>query len=323
MMSKANPCGEKLALYQAGKPVTMWQKDGPVQAWRCSSCGYIFFDTPDEDYLRQYYQVEYPEGAKSWYNIENNWSEDRCVSTAKYLTDMAQKWVGSDKVRYHESGCSFGGVVRKLNAQGYDASGTELNASAVAEAREKGNTAIHSVTDAEYFASVNAKADFVYSFHCLEHMPSPAQHLSALREHVSPDGVVLFHVPNAMALNSIVGGFNQNSWFAYPDHLHMFSPASALCLAESVGYHVIDVWTNMLTEQPEKDSEIIRGNPSSVRGKIMYKVVQDALMGEELCFLITPKDSRAALKHANRILDTKGRCDAWRAKEAGYLELQA
>lgn len=322
-MSKSNPCGEKLALYQAGKPVTLWQKDGPVQAWRCSSCGYIFFDPPDEDALRQYYQVEYPEVAKSWYNIENNWNEDTCAKRTKYLIEMARQWIGSDKVRYHESGCSFGGIVRKLNALGYDASGTELNAAAVAEARDKGNTAIHAVTDAEYFASANAKADFVYSFHCLEHMPDPAQYLSSLREHLSQDGVALFHVPNAIALNSLVEGFHQNSWFAYPDHLHMLSPASVQCLADSTGFHAIDIWTSMVTEQPEKDSEVIRGNPHSARGKIMYKVIQDGLLGEELCFLITPKDSRSALKHADKILDMKKRCEAWRVREVGYIEVQA
>jgi 2-polyprenyl-3-methyl-5-hydroxy-6-metoxy-1,4-benzoquinol methylase len=323
-MSKVIPCGTKVAMQHAGKPLVSWQNTDAVQAWRCSECGYIYFDTPDLGFLREYYQVKYPEEAKSWYNLKNDWNEDRCEHLASYVRSVARKWIQTDQVFYHESGCAFGGIVRKLNQLGFRATGTELNETAVAEAQAAGNENVHACTDRELFSEKSDRADLVYGFHCLEHMPFPTQYLTELRHILSPRGVALFHVPNAVAANSLLRGFDKNSWFAYPGHLHMFSPSSVICLAESAEFDVLDIRTNLLTDDSSKDAEMLGGaDAASIRGRIFNEIIQDGLLGQEICFVITPSGSETAEKYAENIAATRKRTTNFRAREITYLQLQA
>jgi len=274
------------------------------------------------EFLNKYYQTEYPESAASWYSIKDDWNEERVNERANYVLQTARRWLGKDNVRYHESGCSFGGIVRKLNMLGYAATGAELNEKAVSEAHANGNLSIFCRDEAELFRGKEQVCEIFYSFHALEHMPDPQGFLVSIRKFLSKESIALLHVPNAICANSIMRGFYKNSWFAYPDHLHLFSPASIFCLADSTRYSVLDVSTNMIAQDTKQISEILGDDLDSIRGRAISQMIQDCRLGLELQFVLTRSDSKVAAKYAEQISALRRSIPLWRQQEIDYLKLQ-
>ncbi len=62
-------CG-KTFLLQRGQKVGRPRGSQFHRAWRCKSCGFIFFDSPKLEFLADYYKGKYPSAAGSWYNAQ-------------------------------------------------------------------------------------------------------------------------------------------------------------------------------------------------------------------------------------------------------------
>lgn len=267
----------------------------------------MFFDVPNFEFLSDYYQLEYPKAASSWYTVENDYNPEHCEMRAELVASFARMFLGTDQVVYHESGCSFGGTVAMLRSRGYDATGCELNQDAVAQGRARGNDRISDESDKEFLTRTQRRPNLLYSHHAVEHMPNPGEFLTGLRELLDPASIAILTVPNAVSAVAMKKGFHGHQWFAYPDHLHLFSPRSFLCLAEKTGYELLHIDTRM-AGATETDASSLGADPRDWQGRLALKVIEQTLMGVELRAVLTPRDSVVARTSRARIEETRAKC---------------
>lgn len=277
---------------QGGGPVTRVFDGKTIQSLRCPECGYTFFPSPTADELNKFYQEIYPDGAKSWYNVESDFAEWKRKPRAQRVIEIAERY-GHDKAAYfHEIGCAFGGTVFELQQQGISASGTELNKLAVEDGKLRGALDIHSVTDVEFLSTRNRKPDVIYGYHVLEHIPDPVKYLQEIKEHLAPGGIIILLVPNAMAFFPNTFGFVRYVWYGYPEHVHLFSPRSTKCLAEASGTHLLEVATKSFGIERDIIKKSIALPPqSSIADRVRSQFLSSSMMDEELIFVISAKPS--------------------------------
>jgi len=322
-MPERLPCGAKVPLVEDGANVVLYRGRDAHPAYRCSDCGYIFFDPPDSMFLQDYYNDEYPRSAASWYNADSNYNSDRCSARVERITTLAERFLGTKDVSYHEAGCAFGGVIAMFRSEGYDASGTDINEVAISEGRLRGNTAIFAESESNFFERTGRRVDVLFSFHAVEHMPLPDQFLAELSNLLTSRGIVIIFVPNSIAAQSVLKSFSSNPWFAYPDHLHLFSAKAALCLAERTGYELLDVWTDMVTDDPRKDAVVLGADPAAHEARVRAHLIKSLYLGQELCFVLTSKGSATASLHADQISAVRAHCEAAGKREKALLDLCA
>jgi predicted SAM-dependent methyltransferase len=317
------PCGEKIPVMEGGEPLVLWRDADTLQCWRCGDCGYMFFDIPDLDFLNAYYQDEYPKAAAPWYNPENDYHPSRYAERVALVTEAARTFLLTDQVAYHESGCAFGGTVAALRDMGHDATGTELNSDAVARGRARGNEWISDETDTRFLARVGRQPDLLYCFHAVEHMPDPVAYLRDVRSVLSPRGIACIVVPNAVSAAAMHKGYHGHPWFAYPDHLHLLSPRSLLCLARKAGFEVLRVDSRKVGADATDDSIILGGEADARRSRLGRQVIEQTLMGVELRAILTPIGSLTARRSSAKIEETQARCMLSGEAERALLEAYA
>lgn len=276
--------------YQATYPLGREYKGVFHQSKRCPCCAYIRFDDPPADVLDEFYNVEYPEVSKSWYNVAGDYDPVKTQSRSSRVVDIMNAFNIPTNGNVHEFGCAFGGTVQALKNQGYNASGTELNRTAVEQGRARGNLDIHAQPAQEFLAQQKGQCDVVYSYHALEHFTDPITFLRELRNVISPDGLVISFLPNSAALFPLVYGHSHYVWYGYPEHVHLFSPGSAHALADTAGYELMFLTTAPIDigQNGPVSRAIHRDSASAnyLRNEPMNRY------GEELVVVMTPKGSK-------------------------------
>jgi hypothetical protein len=209
----------------------------------------------------------------------------------------------------HEAGCSFGGTVFGLRQAGFDATGTELNSDAIQQGKTAGNEGIFAEDTAVFLKRMGRTVHLLYSFHALEHMTDPVAFLTSIRECLRPDSVCSLYVPNGFNLSSMLNGYMSHMWFAYPDHLHMYSPRSLLWLAEKAGYEVLEVVSNcVLDDEEEQFGRLFKIATADPLTKLLSRrMAETSLMGSELHFVLTPVGSDTARRNEGLIRNTRER----------------
>jgi SAM-dependent methyltransferase len=314
-------------LAQNHEPQTVNFEELSHPARRCMDCGHVFFDPPPLDLLDRYYNGEYPAAAASWYNVEADYADAKVTSRADRILSIASGFgfarpETKEIQLYHEIGCAFGGTVHELNRRGYPATGTELNAGAVAQGRARGNDAIAAEPDVDFLQRAGRQPNVVFGFHSFEHMPDPVGYLRDLAPCLASDSIVILFVPNAMALFPTAYGFMRYIWFGFPGHLNLFSAGSALCVARAAGYELLDVASHLSGLEPEATDHALNSRiETPVMARIRDHLVENGLMAEELILILTPAGSPAALRHRAELAATTRRCTANAAFEAAIREL--
>jgi 2-polyprenyl-3-methyl-5-hydroxy-6-metoxy-1,4-benzoquinol methylase len=100
--------------------------------------------------------------------------------------------------RWLDVGCSYGWLLRRVRAAGFDGFGVEPSPGAAQRAREAGL----SVATGTFPAVVGDGAPYsVVSFmDVLEHLPDPTLVLESTRQHLGAEGVVVIQVPDQSCL---------------------------------------------------------------------------------------------------------------------------
>ena len=134
-------------------------------------------------------------------------------------------------------GCASGGLGLALAAEGKDVLGVDFDKSAVAEANERGLSAV--VLDLEIEHLVDAvkgrKFDCIIFGDVLEHITDPARVLAEARDLLTPEGYILISIPNvshaSVRLSLLVNLLDRT-------HLRFFTLEALYDLAASAGYLV-------------------------------------------------------------------------------------
>jgi SAM-dependent methyltransferase len=315
-------CGHS-PLIQRGKKIGRPRSSEFHQATRCNSCGFMSFDAPPLDFLAEYYKGEYTRNAASWYNAANDYDPIRTASRADDVLRYLKKYIDCPQPLLHECGCSFGGTVAKLRDLGFQATGTDLNSTAIAEGSRK-NPWIFAESERDFFHRHSGQ-DFhaIYLYHVLEHMPSPLDFLQDIRPAIEKSGIVFIAIPNSVNYFSLSKSFEENSWFAYPDHLNYFSPGSLPCLARASGYALLELETRMLAASEADAQSLFSCKPDSQQWQLTEHLIQQSLLGHELRFVLTPLSSSVATRFTPQIRATQALCESAKQNELRLLDLAA
>ena len=192
---------------------------------RCRSCDLVFVNpTFDEAHYKQVYaSKEYQDivrdlGINSHEYRVNRFGVERVGIMGEYLRLPAGR-----APRYLDVGCSTGFVVEAARNTGWDATGIDLNPSAIEFGRSRGLDLRTVALEESGFAP--GSFDAVSLFDVLEHLLEPARTLRACAELLAPGGILFLYVPNFDSASRLLMGANAH--FIWPTHhLNYYTPAT-------------------------------------------------------------------------------------------------
>lgn len=304
-------CGTPCSRFvQFGKVITRWHKMD-VPAITCTQCAYIGFISPSETILSEYYTKEYGKSASSWYNLEADYAPSKVKSRADNAASLVQQYISNQSPVVFEIGCAFGGTIWELQERGVEAYGSDLNSNAISQGQHKGNNHIYDGAADQILNKLGKKASLIFSYHALEHIPDPVSFLMNLKPCLSEEAILEFRVPNGTYIRAWVEGFEKWDWFAFPDHLHMFTPRSVLCLAEQSGYEILAISSNACGEPIESLTELVATDPRFSQvplGQIDASFLEEKMIMLELRFVLCKKNSATSTRFEDAIATATWRC---------------
>jgi len=270
--------------------------------------GYLTWDKmPAEGFLADYYATTYVANNKCWYNPDNDYSpKPRQLGSIKKL---AEKYFPNlqNKLRIHDLGCAFGGLVHQLRQAGFEATGTDLNLTAINQGRERGNFYIFNQSLDDFLLSLSSPPDIFISNHVLEHFIDPAQLVHSLHRHFGERTLGFFTFPNGNFYPALVGRYDLHGWYGYPDHLHLFGPAAGFRLFKDNGFEILEVASGSYNDF-NKENILFCFSPLNPEAVIDYDSLRSALeknfAGCELSFTFCKSNSEMALLNSVDIQKT-------------------
>jgi len=200
---------------------------GEIQLWYCTTCGYIFnllFDPQKMAYTQAY---------------ENS------LHFSPRFQEYAEALAANLVERYNlydkdviEIGCGQGDFLKLICELG-DNRGVGFDPSYVREPVDDNSMRRITIIE-DYYSSEYSQyqADFIICRHVLEHIPSPFDFLTSIRQAISDINktVIFFEVPNALFTFRDLG-----IWDIIYEHCSYFIPNSMQYLFSRCGFNVLEI----------------------------------------------------------------------------------
>jgi 2-polyprenyl-3-methyl-5-hydroxy-6-metoxy-1,4-benzoquinol methylase len=206
--------------------------NGPRSAHRyirCSTCSHArLFPLPTSRELAAYYNNTYqvPE-ASHFATAEREFQAIASIVSPKFH-------VGAKLL---EIGCSYGGMLAKFAARGWNVEGIELDGRAAAIARERLGLLVHEGDVERVRTSLSPPYDVVTAYHVIEHIIQPEEFLERVHDLCAPDGLIVLRLPNGSSLGArATRGWWE--WSLIPEHVHLFSARSISLLLAKTGFQI-------------------------------------------------------------------------------------
>jgi 2-polyprenyl-3-methyl-5-hydroxy-6-metoxy-1,4-benzoquinol methylase len=132
-------------------------------------------------------------------------------------------------------GCGAGNLLKALRLKGFEVAGIEPDPATVARVASDGID-VRAGT-AEDLPAMGRRFDAITMSHVLEHCIDPGRALENAKTLLDPGGALIIEVPNCEALSRVLSGVAWAHWDV-PRHLHFFTGASLVRMAERAGYKV-------------------------------------------------------------------------------------
>ena len=209
---------------------------------RCTACNVVYVSpTFDEAHYREVYaSPEYQEivrdlGIRSHEYRAQRFGVERVALMARH--------VATQRPRYLDVGCSTGFVVEAARDAGWEATGIDLNPSAIDFGRSRGLDLRTAALEDEGFEE--GSFDAVSLFDVLEHLHDPVRTLRASVRLLRPGGIVFLYVPNYDSASRLLMG--KDAHFIWPTHhLNYYTPATIRDLMTREGLDTVYLATEGL-----------------------------------------------------------------------------
>jgi 2-polyprenyl-3-methyl-5-hydroxy-6-metoxy-1,4-benzoquinol methylase len=187
---------------------------------RCRACDLVYVSpTFDEAHYKQVYaSAEYQDivrdlGIKSHDYRVQRFGVERVELMSRYL-DAARP-------RFLDVGCSTGFVVAAARDRGWDATGVDLNPSAIEFGRSRGLDVRNVALEHASFAA--GSFDAISLFDVLEHLLDPVATVRLCVRLLRPQGILFLYVPNYDSASRLLMGADAH--FIWPTHhLNYYTP---------------------------------------------------------------------------------------------------
>ncbi len=224
----------------------------------CRNCDLAFFrPLPTEGYLAEYYSSDdgylpsIEENRVQFEGAPEEWRQ----TALHILDDLRKNGLQPEAVPILDVGCAWGFYLHFAKQEGYEVHGLELSSETSAWARDRDldvRTGHLGTTDYEpgYFHAITMN-------NVLEHSINPKRDVEKLLELLVPGGLAYIAVPNWHSLVAEVDGFywKMKSW---PNHLFYFTKKTLPALMESVGFEVVEWFSQIGESDVADDYRILR-----------------------------------------------------------------
>lgn len=181
--------------------------------YRCPSCRFVMAVAQGEDRSRAHYD-DY--GGTPMYRAK---IEKKLKRSGKRIRRYAHLAGGK---RFLDVGCSIGIAAEAARRAGFDATGIDLDDTAIGEAKTLFPDVTYRAVLAEDFAAEGHKFDFIYSSEVIEHIADPVSTLRAIKTMLAPGGVVWITTPDSGHPRVPKDFFSWNE-LCPPNHLSLFT----------------------------------------------------------------------------------------------------
>lgn len=231
----------------AGHDSAAWGMRAGRTIYHCPACEVVFFPRP----------IAEPSDYDEYYPYLNAFDADRYqwelrIRRRKYRAQLAVvRRLRPGACTLLDIGAGPGYFCAVAAGEGWAAQGVETSAPAI-EAGQRHFGVRYVALD----EVAPGSQDLITCHHVLEHIEEPRSFLDALRTRLSPDGLLVVHVPHCEPLSfmgrNLVSGARRGgirySQMYYPEHITGFSPASlrkalALCGFEPVRLRTVAMWS--------------------------------------------------------------------------------
>ena len=192
---------------------------------RCGICDLVYVNPTfdEEHYHGVYASAEYQEIVRDLGISSHEYRVGRFGTERVGIMERHLRPHDDRPVRYLDVGCSTGFVVEAARDLGWNATGIDLNPSAIEFGRCRGlDLRTVALEDAGFEAG---SFDAISLFDVLEHLLAPARTLRACIDLLAPGGIVFIYVPNYDSASRLLMG--SAAHFIWPTHhLNYYTPAT-------------------------------------------------------------------------------------------------
>ncbi len=219
----------------------VWGSRSGLPVLECNNCGVIFFDRTAVKATTYGHYYEY---TADWDQERVSWEvEIRRAKFRKQLARLAGYTAGRTLL---DIGAGPGYYCRVAGEEGWDASGVEISENAIEVGRR-----FLGVKYVRLEEVPSATADVITCHHVLEHVDSPLELVTLLRDKLFVGGVIAVHVPHRECLSfqirnklGVVPTKGERLCALYaPEHLTGFTPQSLEALFARTGFTTLKLRT--------------------------------------------------------------------------------
>jgi 2-polyprenyl-3-methyl-5-hydroxy-6-metoxy-1,4-benzoquinol methylase len=157
-------------------------------------------------------------------------AKKRLIAIQKYL----------QKGNLLEIGPGTGEFILESQKAGFHIEAIEYSETLVAYLRSICASTIHN-SSLESYKHYGEQVDGVISFHVLEHVMNPKEHLIKIYKFTKSRGYLILATPNAAGWDRMI---SKCKWTGYsPGHMNLFTPLSLASCIEKAGFKIVKVLT--------------------------------------------------------------------------------
>ncbi len=207
-----------------------WPAHG-VMLLRCVDCGHHYFERMPRNLAEVYEGPAYLEQSKDSYLANVDYRLRRFARERLDILAADKPFVRGQTLL--DVGCGTGWFLRAAKERGYEVSGFEFSAALARFTAD--NVACSVYTELH---AISARFDIATLFDVIEHVPSPIDTLSAVRDVLRPGGIVLVFCPNFESL-AISAARAESNLVMPTRHLSYFTRTSVQRLCELTGMRLL------------------------------------------------------------------------------------
>jgi SAM-dependent methyltransferase len=230
----------RVSLFAHARDVEYYTSDKIFAYLQCGDCCSVFLESPPVDQLRAIYPPNY-------YSYRPTQGSDSFLERIKARLDsrLFEKLLAKipgESLNVLDVGGGSGWLLTLIRTASNRVKQThevDLDEGARAAAEAVGHV-FHSCRIEEF--STTEKFDLVLMLNLIEHVSDPRAVLSAMRNLLSPGGLILIKTPNADTLDCRI--FRRHNWggFHCPRHFVLFNRQSLIDLARRCGLEPVNVY---------------------------------------------------------------------------------
>ncbi len=237
---------------------------------KCKLCDLIFLESVKID-SKQFINDSKEDNEIEYWSFPNLYKKYREIFDGFFQQRWERVCLFNKNVKTHlDIGVGYGFWANFLNFKNVSTFGIEPSVEAANYAIENFQLKVEKKCVEEFES--DKKFDLISMFDVLEHLESPIEALSSIKEKLNDDGILYIQVPNVIGLR-----FPYGHGLGLPHHIWQFNPKSLIRLLEKSDFEVLSYWTGIQGVIGEYE----KGGPSLML-KLKWKIANKLKIGNRV-----------------------------------------